>query len=250
MIRFMTRIPVPESTFPHIKPDFTTMAYALPIAGVIAALPAAILGYFALSVGLSPTIVAVLILCALMLATGGLHEDGLADVFDGLGGGKTREDKLEIMRDSRIGAYGTLALIMSSMLRVGLLAAIISQVSSFGLVCILLAAAGFSRASLVWCWSALPAARDDGLSNRYGFPDTNQFWLAAGVAAIACLPMILFALPVMTLPTAIILTGGPLWFFANLCRSQIGGHTGDVLGACQIIAEALFYLALLIAVGN
>ena len=67
--------------------------------------------------GLSPSVAAALALAAAMLATGCLHEDGLSDVADGFGGGKTRERKLEIMRDSRIGAYGAAALVMSVLIR-------------------------------------------------------------------------------------------------------------------------------------
>ena len=99
-------------------------AWAFPIAGIVVGLIGAVVYLFGLPNGLPPWPAAALSVAATMVITGCLHEDGLADTADGFGGGRTRELKLEIMRDSRIGAYGVCALVLSILLRVSALASL------------------------------------------------------------------------------------------------------------------------------
>ena len=129
-LRFYSRLPVPQlpgEPDPHRSPDFTRLPRMLPLAGLILALPAALVLATAWSIGLGPFLAATLAVATLVVASGALHEDGFADVADGFGGGTTPERRLEIMKDSRIGAYGGVALMLSLALRIGALATLLDR---------------------------------------------------------------------------------------------------------------------------
>jgi adenosylcobinamide-GDP ribazoletransferase len=180
-------------------------------------------------------------LAAQLLLTGALHEDGLADMADGFGGGFTRARKLEIMRDSRLGTYGGAALMLSLLARAGLIAALPPE----GAIAALAVAQGASR----WLLSAL----------RIGLPPARAVedggGLTASVAATDALPITLRAtLPTLLLPPLLIgwdallpVALGLLVVWATLrklCRWQIQGFTGDTLGASQQLAEILLLCVL------
>ncbi|MBN9251997.1 MAG: adenosylcobinamide-GDP ribazoletransferase [Mesorhizobium sp.] len=112
---FFTRLPLP--VFDFRDRTLAQAIWAAPLAGLVVAAIAAVVFAVATGLGLSANSAAALTLAAAMLVTGCLHEDGLSDVVDGFGGGKSREKKLEIMRDSRIGAYGASALALSILIR-------------------------------------------------------------------------------------------------------------------------------------
>ena len=131
-------------------------AWAFPIAGAVVALIGALVYWLAHRVGLPPFPCAALSVAATMLVTGCLHEDGLADTADGFGGGTTREQKLDIMRDSRIGAYGVCALALAIILRVSALASLATPEL---VVPALFAAHGAARAMVA---ATLSAAHGNG----------------------------------------------------------------------------------------
>lgn len=119
-LQFYSRLPIPvlaierRGPAPHLMPDFRRIVRMLPVAGLIIALPAALVLALAQKLGLPPVLAAIFAIAALVATTGAFHEDGLADSADGLGGGMSRERELEIMKDSRIGAFGGAALILLS----------------------------------------------------------------------------------------------------------------------------------------
>src|SRR5262249_55292440 len=129
--------------------------------------------------GQGPLVAAGLAVLATIVLTNALHEDGLADTVDGFGGGATRERKLEIMDDSRVGTYGVVALVFSVLLRVGALISL-SAGGSFRAAWALVAAEAVSRAAMVRLWHALPPARFGGLAHDTGPPDER-----ASVVAMA-----------------------------------------------------------------
>ena len=135
------------------------MAGAFPAAGLVIAAPAALLVFVALSFGADPLLAALLALSLQTLITGALHEDGLADSADGLGGGRDRDHALDIMKDSRIGTYGVIALVLSFGLRASAVAALARQEAPLTVVLAWIGAAGLSRAAMVWHWHRLPSAR-------------------------------------------------------------------------------------------
>src|SRR5580704_17472680 len=146
-------------------------AWAFPIAGVFVGLIGAVVYLLAHRLGLPPWPAAALSVVATMAITGCLHEDGLADTADGFGGGRTRELKLEIMRDSRIGAYGVCALVLTILLRVS---AVASLADTSLVVAALIAAHGAGRATLPVFMFFVPPARQEGLSASAGQPPRDS----------------------------------------------------------------------------
>jgi adenosylcobinamide-GDP ribazoletransferase len=178
---------------------------------------------------------AVLAVAATVIVTGALHEDGLADVADGFGGGTTRERKLEIMRDSRIGTYGVCALILSFLLRV----AILASFGNAGLVAgVLVTAHAAARAPIPAFMSLVPPARLDGMSADAGRSPQSS----AAVAALLGFLALVFGLGFGAGVIAAILLCAAFAFMAWLCNRQIGGQTGDVLGALEQIGEIVVML--------
>lgn len=190
--------------------------------------------------GLPVLVSALLVVAAIVIATGALHEDGLADVADGLGG-FSRERRLEIMRDSRCGAYGVIALILSIGLRAAALAALPSLASVFAA---LLAAHALSRSALPLIMLTQPLARSDGLAARTGAPPAASVAWALGLAGVLAILALGLAGGAMAAVLALMISLG----VARLARARLGGYTGDVLGAIQQnveIAVLIFAAALL-----
>ncbi len=233
----LTRLPLPtlpKAWFQHQA----HAAWAFPLAGLAIVVPACLVAAFALSLGLPTSIAAGLLLAVQILLTGAMHEDGLADAADGFWGGFTPERRLEIMKDSQIGTYGVLALILTVGLRWLALAALISQMGVWPM----LALATLSRATMPVLMMTLPNARSAGLSHSVGRPSTVALTIGLGLALLFSLLLIgsttFAALAAMALTT---------FGIALLARTKIGGQTGDVLGASQQIAELIGLLILLVA---
>lgn len=225
-IGLMTRLPVHAHDTGR---GGARAAWAWPLAGLCVAVPAALAAEAALRSGLPVAFAACLALAVQIVLTGAMHEDGLADSADGLWGGWTRERRLEIMKDSRIGTYGVLALVLSVAARLALLAAVIADGALWPAV---LAAALMSRAPMVAAMAALPPARPDGLSRAVGRPGRATALMAVGIALVLALLLTGAAALAATLAIAATTLG-----IAALARAQIGGQTGDILGAVQQIAE-------------
>lgn len=211
-------------------------AWAWPLAGVVVAVLAGAIGSVALWLGLTPMLAALTVVAAQVLITGALHEDGLADCADGLWGGWTVDRRLEIMKDSRIGAYGVIALVLSLAARWTALAALMT-VGGWWLALVALAA--LSRVPMAFLQATLPSVRRGGLSDRVGRPPASTVWTAAAVGA----GVALLALGPLTMPL-ILVTMIVTMLWAAIARAKIGGQTGDILGAGQQIAEIAGLLAL------
>jgi adenosylcobinamide-GDP ribazoletransferase len=171
-----------------------------------------------------------------VLVTGGLHEDGLADTADGLGGGATPERALEIMRDSRIGSYAGLALVFSVMLRWAALAGLAPADGALALV----VAHGVSRAAIPPVLLAAPYARASGLASGLAGAVTRP---EAAVAVLLGLATAMLAGPACGLAAFAAAAGAAGAMLAILLR-RLGGYTGDGLGAVQQVAEIAVLLAL------
>jgi len=245
-VRFFSRLPLPKlgpDDRPDAAPDFTRIARAAPLAGVLIALPAAVLGVI-LGLTMLPSLATALVMVGTLAATtGALHEDGLADVADGFFGGATGERRLEIMKDSRIGTFGALALVLSIGLRCVLLAAVLDRFGPGEAMILFLGVEALSRSLLVWQWSQLPSARPDGLGTRFGRPDTRSAGEAALVGALCLMPSAV-ALSVPALSLGLILAGVAAYGAGRLALARIGGFTGDVLGAIQQITVIAFFLGI------
>ncbi|MFU0503209.1 adenosylcobinamide-GDP ribazoletransferase [Pseudaminobacter sp. NGMCC 1.201702] len=230
---FFTRLPLPAVDLKEAK--LAASIWAAPVVGLVVAIIGALVYAIATFLGLPPAPSAVLAVAATLLATGCLHEDGLSDTADGFGGGTTRERKLEIMRDSRIGTYGACALLFSILLRWSALSSIAgpAEVASA-----LIAAHVASRALIPAFMRFLPAARLDGLSANAGLISANA---SNGALALGLISLLVLGLPGMF--AAALCLGLAFALFRGLCLRQIGGHTGDTVGAMQQIGEITLLLA-------
>lgn len=217
-------------------PPLSAAAWAYPLAGAAVGALVGLVFLLARGVGLPPLPAAILAVVAGVVATGGMHEDGLADLADGFGGGGDRPRKLEIMRDSRVGSYGVIALCLALLLRVTLLAEVLPGQRP---VLLLIGIGALSRAPLPVLMRVLPAARADGLGRsaalRIGAGQAATAVLIGAGLALICLPAPLGS--ALAAAVAAALTG-------HLARRQIGGFTGDVLGVAQIAAELAALLVL------
>nr|USU33398.1 adenosylcobinamide-GDP ribazoletransferase [Methylobacterium sp. OTU13CASTA1] len=245
-LRFYSRLPVPAlpgEGDPHAAPDFTRAPRMLPLAGLVLALPGGLVLLAAWGLGLGPFLAATLAVATGVLITGALHEDGLADVADGFGGGTTRKRRLEIMRDSRIGAYGGVALVLALALRIGALATLLDRTGSGAALALVLAAA-LSRTAALAPMVLLVPARRDGAAASVGRPGRPAVAIAGALALTLALLGGLLGLPVGGVLLMLLLSGLGALAVTALARRRIGGQTGDVIGACQQVAEIAAILGL------
>jgi adenosylcobinamide-GDP ribazoletransferase len=247
-LRFFSRLPLPSAGVDqssHAMPDLSRVARMVPIAGAVLAAAGAVALWLAHALGLPPLICAALAVGVLVIAAGALHEDGLADVADGFGGGVTRERKLEIMRDSRIGVYGAVALALALVLRIAAVSALLEHGLATAVAGLVLAGAA-SRAAMLLPLALLAPARTDGLGAGVGRLEAGGA-LAAGATALVLAVMLgLSVLGFARALLALALALATAWTMTAIARRQIGGQTGDVAGAAQQLAEIACLCGLLI----
>ena len=245
-LRFYSRLPMPvlaSETDPHAMLDFSRAIRMLPLAGVIIALPATILLIFAAELGLPATVSAALALGAGILTTGAFHEDGLADTADGFGGGASVDKKLEIMRDSRIGAYGGVALVLSLLIRWSALTALL-QHDLPSAAAALIANGAVSRVFALLPLAMLPPARTDGAAYAAMAPGRTALTIALGFAALIGLAPVACGVSLAHTLAAILAALAAALAMTHIARRQIKGSTGDVAGAAQQLAEMAFFCTL------
>lgn len=236
-IAFLSRIPVPPSFFENYSGNLSRVAHAFPPAGVLIALPAAIVFGLLLGLQADPLLAALLALTVQTLTSGALHEDGLSDTADGLGGGRDRDRALAIMKDSRIGNYGAIALLLSFGLRAAAIAAIARDVPPFAAALMLLAVAALSRGAMVWHWYALPPAKSDGVAASGGKPDDNAMHTAL-ISALVLSGFLLWpSLRLFAFVLCLLVTAAAASLFTRRVKTRLFGHTGDTIGATQQICE-------------
>jgi adenosylcobinamide-GDP ribazoletransferase len=237
-IGLLTRLPVSYGP-DEPAPDLTIACRWFPLIGIlIGALSGAVL-FVGSFLELPTSVTALLTIATAVLLTGAMHEDGLADVADGFGGGKNRDHKLEIMRDSHLGVYGTLALILDTALRWVL----ITELLNFGWLFAagaLIATGASSRLVTLILMKSLPAARSDGLGASTGIPENPAIFSAVITTLLALLTLKDIG-TIFVVAISVVIAAGALH---RLAKQQIGGQTGDVLGAGQRLGEILALLCL------
>ena len=230
----LTRLPIPRLP-DGVFARQSRATWAFPLAGLAVGVLACAVGWAGLAADLPDFAVATLVVAVLIATTGAMHEDGLADTVDGLWGGFSPERRLEIMKDSHIGTYGVLALILAQGVRISAIAALIDEGVLFGV----LAACLFSRALMPAVMWALPNARKSGLSHSVGAPEFAAVTAGLGVAFVLSL---IFLGPTALLP--VFWAAVAALVVALIAKAKIGGQTGDILGATQSLSEIAFLLAL------
>lgn len=235
-LRFLTRVPIKSMRSEREDPPLGRAVRAFPIIGALIGLFAGLIYAIASGLGLPDIVAAVLAVGGLALVTGALHEDGLADMVDGFGSGDSRERKLAIMRDSRIGAYGVIALVVALAAKVGAIADI-EQTSL--VIAAMVGAAAASRTAMPAVMLWMEPARSDGLAAGAGRPSSTHVWTGLAMALVLVVGLLTW-----TGLVAFLVAGLGAAGVARLADRQVGGHTGDVLGGAQQISEVLFLLAL------
>ncbi|WP_421780458.1 adenosylcobinamide-GDP ribazoletransferase [Kiloniella litopenaei] len=256
-LAFMTRIPVPYPMDQEGKPTSRSLAeasWSFPLIGILVGFISATVLVISFYLSLPLYVCALLAIIASILATGALHEDGLADVADGFGGSHDLERKLEIMKDSRVGSYGVLALGISVLMRTLLLGSLLSlaQLSPLGadnyqwailiqIFAIYISAHMIGRGLAPLMMSHLPLAKKSGMAATAAKPKLRSSY---GSLLLTMVFLFLFLPPLSVL---IVLVSNVLMvlFLSWLTMRQIGGYTGDVLGTAVQLCEIVTYLALL-----
>lgn len=225
-LMLLTRLPA--GRIEGAVPDLAAARWAFPIVGGLIGLLTWSAYASASALSAPPAIASLLALAVLALLTGALHFDGLADYADGIGGGRDKAHALEIMRDSRVGSYGMLAMIIV----VGLWALSVTIVDP-GLLAFV-GAAVLSRAGMVALQGLLPLARSDGMARTAAGRNRVAQVVVAAVAVVA---LLFWPVPLGVCIVLVAVTG---W----LAKRKIGGQTGDVLGAAQLLSETAIWVAL------
>jgi adenosylcobinamide-GDP ribazoletransferase len=230
----LTRLPVGMAA--PADGAIAAAGWAFPLVGAGIGALCALAFAIAEALGCGTAVAALIAVAAGIALTGALHEDGLADTADGFGGGNTRDAKLAIMRDSRQGSFGVVALVLS----VGLRAAALGTIGEpIHVALALIAAHAASRGALPVLMHVMAPARPDGLGASAGRPSNTVAILAAGLGAAIALAL----LGPRSGALALALSGGAVVLAALLAQRQIGGYTGDVLGFFQQIGEIVMLLA-------
>jgi adenosylcobinamide-GDP ribazoletransferase len=245
-LQFFTRLPIPA----WVGFEAAWLQHAaryFPLVGcVVAAIAASV--YAAAALVLPAPVAAVLSTAASIWITGAFHEDGFADTCDGLGGGMTKERALEIMKDSRVGAYGAIGIVCMLAAKLSALALLPPRVA----VAALLVAHPFSRlvsTALIW---RLDYVRGEGKAKPLAQQMTGaEFAIATLTCALpaACVLAAGWMTPAAMLAAMLASLAAALWL-GRLFVRRLGGYTGDCLGAVQQLAEALVYIAVLATLGH
>ena len=245
---FLSRLPVPARFFDTHDGSLSRASGMFPIAGLVIALYPGLVILVLSALGANAAVTALLALMVLLGVTGALHEDGLADSADSFGARGGRDHMLEIMKDSHIGTYGVLALIISIALRAVALTILLSVVGGWSAFFLVLAVAAVSRAAMVWHWSDLPPARQDGVAASVGAPDDSAKNMALALGCGLFLVLAGLSAGVLAAAFALVVLAAAVGLWTSTVRNRLGGHTGDTLGATQQIGETacLVTLALLV----
>jgi len=218
--------------------SYKRMIYFWPLTGWITS-GVTVLSWHAFS-QIFPTLVALILsLCIRVVFTGGFHEDGLGDFFDGFGGGRTKADVLRIMKDSHAGSYSVLGLIFYFLLLISTLYSLPVKVIPM----VILAADPLSKLITCIMMNLLPYARPESESKSKTIYEKQTWWQLSIAFAAGTLPIFCY------LPTNysifILVPIGMMIFICILAKKKIQGYTGDVCGATALLCELSFYLGIL-----
>ena len=238
-LTFFTRIPIHFT----VKYHRTLMqaCWCFPLIGASIGLVGGTFLYLLLIIQIPVAISAVITICFIIVLTGALHEDGLADTVDGLGGGEDKKSKIEKMRDSRIGSYGVLAILLLTLIKLNAIISLATEKPYEIAILSIICAHSLSRFSIIVIpYFSIPAS-NEGLARYAGKPATLGFIGSFLLTSILILILLPFDQAILSAVLAI-LVAGAVGLLANF---QIKGYTGDILGAAQQVSEVtvLVYLA-------
>ena len=247
-LQFLTRIPV---SLPEGRPaEYYSTAFRLslvffPVVGGLVGLFTALVFVGLMALGLTPLVAAFIAIGCEAFLTGGFHEDAFADTWDALGGGWSSEQVLEILKDSRLGTYGSLALVVGVGIRVTAMAAIAQKSymgtsgSHLGTLLSIIAAASIARIAILAIMAttspvANRVSKTNELSNRQSF---QTVWMGTLLSSPFCVPWVLSDFPVACV--SLIVTSATLFWFRSILLRRVGGTTGDFLGCSAYLTQLI-----------
>lgn len=233
-ISLLTRFPI-SSTILEPRPQ---SAWAWPVVGVGLGILAGTVIWALMALGAPNSVAAIVGLAIMVLLTGCMHEDGLADTFDGFWGGKNAEHRLEIMRDSNVGAYGVAALVIVFIAR---FLGIFESINDLHPIIVVAVSGALSRTVMMVAMHLCPTARNEGLAATTGRPSVKVALFGIIFSTILCIICFgwQFLIPLIAASTAGLL-------ISLLAIRKIGGYSGDTLGASQQTSETACLLAITI----
>ena len=244
-LSFFTRIPVPQSI--QYSPELLSQSnrYFSLVGLLLGAILA--LFYYVATQFFGIEVAILLIMTLSLLLTGAFHEDGLADMADGLGGGYSTEQCLTIMKDSRIGTYGTVTLVMALALKFSLLVEIANH-GAMLIVSALLLSQSLSRAVAASLITSLSYVSEEGNNKSKPLATTQTSTDITILVIVGCLPLLFYGVKfVLGCLLALIIFRK---FFIRFLNKKIGGFTGDCLGAAQQLAEILILMVAVMFLNN
>ncbi|WP_273792509.1 adenosylcobinamide-GDP ribazoletransferase [Brucella anthropi] len=244
---FLSRLPLPQRWFGNGDDSLPRNARAFPLAGAVLGLLAGAVLFVAYKMNLPSLACALLAIGALAAMTGALHEDGLGDTADGFFGASSVDRRLDIMKDSRIGTFAALTLIVFVGLKAVFLMAIIDRAGAGYAALALIGSEAASRAAMLAFWHALPSVRPGGLSDSLGQPQWETVVCGFVIGLVFLVFTLIPAGGFLSSLNALVLVAVLLIGFARLCMAKIGGQTGDTLGAVQQIASVAVLAGLVMA---
>jgi len=241
---FLTRLPVTAKYY-EADSDRGSDAGLYPLAGALIGCVGGAVFILFCWLDFSPLVASLLATAAIIIITGGLHEDGLSDVADAFFAPKAYDvqARLAIMKDSHIGVFGTLALILTVGLRVALLADLAERSDIMIAAFSLIMAEGVSRAGMVALWPSLPNVSPHSIARTIGSPRLCDSVVAVFIGLIFLFTLSFYATNFMLPVVTLLVLGIMLIMFRGLCRRKIAGLCGDVLGAAQQIGMVAILVA-------
>ncbi|HHW04089.1 MAG TPA: adenosylcobinamide-GDP ribazoletransferase [Thermoanaerobacterales bacterium] len=228
---FLTRIPLPQ-----VMLDEKKIASAVPFFPLVGSTIGGILSFiYFLGENILPLqVLSVIITASWVMVTGGMHIDGFADTVDGLFCGGSRDKKLSVMKDSRIGAYGTMGVVLLLLFKVSLLSAL----SKRFMINALILAPTLSRWIMTYAIIGFPYVRESGLGKAFSMYKSPWHFVFSSVCAASV--AIMFA-KYQGIVISFLLFGAG-WVFIKYIMDQLGGHTGDTYGALNELCEVIVLL--------
>ena len=228
-LQFLTRIHLVRQTV-WTAEDFGRSTRFFPLVGLVLGICYALSAWLLLYAFGMRSLTAALLLILPLLLTGGLHADGFMDTADGVFSGRDRARKLEIMKDSRVGAFGVVSFVMLMFVQFALL----SDMAPLLLVPALFVMPIIGRLAMVLAVACFPYAREDGMGKTFAdMADRSTAVIAALTTAVLVLPWGMLATAALVLGTLFAL------LFCRTMTNILGGVTGDVYGAATVLTETL-----------
>ena len=239
-LMFFTRIPVNWKFFSNKPPNLTNAAWSFPLIGYLIGIVSGLIGDLCLFMNLSILLSCTIAIAFSLIITGAFHEDGLADMADGFGAGGSPEKINKIIHDSRLGTYGTAALTLGLLIRLGL--AINMVELGYSLILILSTGFASGKISIIYTRNFFTVSTFSKTGSIIESVPTKMLVIAT---LIWLIPMIYY-FPFWAILLGVFLISGVIFLIGKMSQKKIGGITGDVLGAIAFTTELVFLLGIII----